>query len=81
MLPAVYLAAGEGKRLRPLTGDRPKAMVDIGGVPLAERAHHERARRPSARMLRDTLLLARAGGRRSSTGKPQSRRFRPRLAR
>jgi choline kinase len=38
MLPAVYLAAGEGKRLRPLTGDRPKAMVDVGGVPLAERA-------------------------------------------
>jgi choline kinase len=37
-LPAVYLAAGEGKRLRPLTGDRPKAMVQVDGTPLAERA-------------------------------------------
>jgi choline kinase len=37
-IPAVYLAAGEGKRLRPLTADRPKAMVEIDGVPLAERA-------------------------------------------
>ena len=27
------LAAGEGTRLRPLTLDRPKAMVDIGGRP------------------------------------------------
>jgi choline kinase len=38
ILPAVYLAAGEGKRLRPLTRDRPKAMVEIEGVPLASRA-------------------------------------------
>lgn len=38
MLPAVYLAAGEGSRLRPLTADRPKAMLDVGGVPLARRA-------------------------------------------
>ena len=37
-LPAVYLAAGEGLRLRPLTDDRPKAMVEVGGVPLARRA-------------------------------------------
>jgi choline kinase len=37
-LPAVYLAAGEGLRLRPLTDDRPKAMLEIGGVPLARRA-------------------------------------------
>jgi choline kinase len=37
-LPAIYLAAGEGKRLRPLTAERPKAMVEIDGVPLAERA-------------------------------------------
>jgi choline kinase len=37
-LPAVYLAAGEGRRLRPLTDDRPKAMIELGGVPLAERA-------------------------------------------
>jgi choline kinase len=37
-LPAVYLAAGEGLRLRPLTDDRPKAMLEIGDVPLARRA-------------------------------------------
>jgi L-glutamine-phosphate cytidylyltransferase len=37
-LPAVYLAAGEGRRLRPLTDDRPKAMIELGGVPLAVRA-------------------------------------------
>src|ERR687887_639822 len=37
-LPLVYLAAGEGKRLRPLTGDRPKAMIELEGAPLAERA-------------------------------------------
>jgi choline kinase len=38
MLPAVYLAAGAGLRLRPLTDDLPKAMLDIGGFPLARRA-------------------------------------------
>jgi choline kinase len=37
-LPAVYLAAGAGLRLRPLTDDRPKALLDVGGVPLARRA-------------------------------------------
>jgi choline kinase len=38
MLPIIYLAAGEGRRLRPLTDERPKAMIELGGVPLAERA-------------------------------------------
>ena len=38
VLPAVFLAAGEGKRLRPLTHDRPKAMIELDGVPIAERA-------------------------------------------
>jgi choline kinase len=37
-LAAVYLAAGEGKRLRPLTDQLPKAMVELGGAPLAERS-------------------------------------------
>src|SRR5881396_3220563 len=37
-LPVVYLAAGEGKRLRPVTTDRPKAMIDLDGVSLAERS-------------------------------------------
>ena len=48
-LPAVYLAAGEGRRLRPLTDDRPKAMLDVGGVSLAERALRACARPASRR--------------------------------
>lgn len=34
---AVIMAGGEGRRLLPLTLDRPKPMIDIGGVPLLER--------------------------------------------
>ncbi len=34
---AVIMAGGEGRRLRPLTLDRPKPMIDIGGMPLLER--------------------------------------------
>jgi dTDP-glucose pyrophosphorylase len=34
---AVIMAGGEGLRLRPVTQTLPKAMVDIGGVPLLER--------------------------------------------
>lgn len=33
---AVILAAGEGKRLRPLTLDRPKPMVELLGKPIIE---------------------------------------------
>jgi NDP-sugar pyrophosphorylase family protein len=33
---AVLLAAGQGTRLRPLTDDRPKPMIEIGGRPLIE---------------------------------------------
>ncbi|WP_018962916.1 NTP transferase domain-containing protein [Coprothermobacter platensis] len=32
----VILAAGEGKRLKPLTEDRPKAMVEVLGKPLVQ---------------------------------------------
>jgi choline kinase len=38
ILPAVYLAAGEGRRLGPLTDRLPKAMIELGGTTLAERA-------------------------------------------
>jgi choline kinase len=34
---ALILAAGQGTRLRPLTDDRPKCMVDLGGVSLLGR--------------------------------------------
>jgi choline kinase len=34
MTPAVILAAGAGRRLRPLTDDRPKALLRLGDTPL-----------------------------------------------
>ena len=37
---AIILAAGEGKRLRPFTLERPKCMVEIGGKSLLERQLH-----------------------------------------
>jgi choline kinase len=37
---AVILAAGVGSRLRPLTDDRPKALVDVSGRSILARAIH-----------------------------------------
>ena len=37
-LPVVLLAAGRGKRLAPLTNNRPKALLEVGGQTLAARA-------------------------------------------
>jgi len=34
---AIMLVAGEGTRLRPYTNDRPKCMVEVGGVSLLDR--------------------------------------------
>ncbi len=41
---AVIMAGGEGRRLRPLTDELPKPMVDIGGLPLIERQVRRLAR-------------------------------------
>ncbi len=33
---AIILAGGEGRRLRPLTNDKPKSLLDVGGKPIIE---------------------------------------------
>lgn len=48
---AVILVAGVGSRLRPLTGDRPKALVDVGGETILGRAVRLLAERGVERVL------------------------------
>lgn len=38
MVTAIYLAAGRGSRLGDLTAECPKALVEVAGIPLVERA-------------------------------------------
>lgn len=49
--PVVLLGAGLGARLRPLTDDRPKAVVEIAGEPLAVRILRQFAERGVTRAL------------------------------
>lgn len=65
-LAAVVLAAGEGRRLRPLTTLRPKALCPVGNVPLLDGALQRVARHTDrvavnahhlAGQIRDHLLL------------------------
>ncbi|MGQ0536146.1 MAG: bifunctional sugar-1-phosphate nucleotidylyltransferase/acetyltransferase [Methanobacteriota archaeon] len=50
---AIVLAAGEGKRMRPLTANRPKVMLPVGGRPLLENLLRE----VKAAGIRDVTLV------------------------
>jgi dTDP-glucose pyrophosphorylase len=47
---AVIMAGGEGRRLMPLTRDKPKPMIDVGGQPVIERLVRDLARARIARV-------------------------------
>ena len=49
---AIILAAGMGKRLKELTQDRTKCMVQVNGVALIDRMLHQIESRHLSRMLR-----------------------------
>ena len=38
VLQVLLLAAGQATRLRPLTDDRPKCLLEVGGRPIVSRA-------------------------------------------
>lgn len=55
---AVIMAGGEGKRLRPVTQNIPKPMVEIGGVPLLERQMRRLVRAGISRIYLSVNYLA-----------------------
>lgn len=54
----MVLAAGEGRRLRPLTDSVPKPLVEVGGVPLIARTLYWLERQGFARVVVNTHHLA-----------------------
>ena len=58
---AMIFAAGLGTRLRPLTNDRPKALVEVGGKTMLQRSIEHLVQhgveRKSLNILRSTTIL------------------------
>ncbi|MBB4638173.1 nucleotidyltransferase family protein [Longimicrobium terrae] len=55
---AMILAAGLGTRLRPLTDHTPKAMIEVGGVPMLERVARRLIAAGADRLIINTAYLA-----------------------
>ena len=55
---AMILAAGLGTRLRPLTDHTPKALIDVGGVPILERVAARLIEAGADRLIINTAHLA-----------------------
>ena len=54
----MILAAGLGTRLRPLTDHTPKALIDVGGVPIIERVARRLIAAGAGRLIVNTAHLA-----------------------
>jgi NDP-sugar pyrophosphorylase family protein len=55
---AMILAAGLGTRLRPLTDHTPKALIEVGGVPMLERVARHLIAAGADRLVINTAYLA-----------------------
>ena len=55
---AMILAAGLGTRLRPLTDHTPKALIDVGGMPIIERVARRLIAAGADRLIINTAHLA-----------------------
>ena len=55
---AMILAAGVGTRLRPLTDHTPKALIDVGGMPIIERVARRLIAAGADRLIVNTAHLA-----------------------